>query len=141
MDTKLFITNDAKMARYEFIRCYLEARVDNGIVSRKMALRYVFDNVDHRYHKIINREIINSIEPDSLKKKDIEFINDLIFAQLNTMFLHAYQHPITRLFQDLESNEFGKNPDDCRNAITLFQSILNELTKAERRSKQDNRFN
>lgn len=141
MDTKLFATNDAKMARYEFIRAYLEAKIECGIVNRKMALRYVSENVDHRYHKIIQREILNSIPQDTLKKKDIEFINDMIFAQLNIMFLHAYRAPITRLMNDLESNEFGKNSSDCINAIQLFQSLLNELTKAQRRSKQDNRFN
>ena len=36
MDTKLFYSSDAKMARYEFIRCYLEARISRGVVSRKM---------------------------------------------------------------------------------------------------------
>ena len=97
MDPKLFMTNDAKMARYEFIRLYLEARISRGVVSRKMCLRYVSETVDHKYWKIIQREILNSIDPDTLKKKDI--------------------------------------------AIQLFQSLLNELMKAQRRSKQDNRFN
>lgn len=141
MDPKIFMTNDAKMARYEFIRCYLEARISRGVVSRKMCLRYVSETVDHKYWKIIQREILNSIEPDMLKKKDIEFINDLIFAQLNVMFLHAYKAPIVRLMEELETNEFGKTPEDCGNAIQLFQSLLNNLMKAQRRSKQDNRFN
>ena len=141
MDPKLFMTNDAKMARYEFIRLYLEARISRGVVSRKMCLRYVSETVDHKYWKIIQREILNSIDPDTLKKKDIEFINDLIFAQLNTLFLHAYKAPIVRLVEDLDTNEFGKTIDDCTNAIQLFQSLLNELMKAQRRSKQDNRFN
>jgi len=141
MDPKVFITNDAKMARYEFVRCYLEARITRGIVSRKMCLRYIAENVEHRYWKIIQRDILNSIEEDSLKKKDIEFINDMVFAQLNVMFLHKYRAPLVRLLEDLENNEFGKTPEDCSNAIQLFQSALNELTTAQRRSKQDNRFN
>jgi len=141
MDPKIFMTNDAKMARYEFIKCYLEARISRGVVSRKMCLRYVSETVDHKYWKIIQREILNSIEPDTLKKKDIEFINDMIFAQLNVMFLHAYKAPIVRLMEELETNEFGKTPESCTNAIQLFQSMLNELMKAQRRSKQDNRFN
>ena len=45
----------------------------------------------------IQREVLNSIDPDTLKKKDIEFINDMIFAQLNVLFLHAYKAPIIRL--------------------------------------------
>lgn len=141
MDPKVFMTNDAKMARYEFIRYYLEARIERGVVSRKMCLRYVNENADHKYWKIIQREILNSIDQDTLKKKDIEFINDMIFAQLNTLFLHAYRAPMVRLIEDLDSNEFGKTADDCANAIQLFQSLLNELMKAQRRSKQDNRFN
>lgn len=141
MDPKVFMTNDAKMARYEFVKYYLEARISRGVVSRKMCLRYVSENVDHKYWKIIQREVLNSIDPDTLKKKDIEFINDMIFAQLNVLFLHAYKAPIIRLIEDLETNEFGKVPEDCTNAIQLFQSLLNELTKALRRSKQDNRFN
>lgn len=141
MDPKLFMSNDAKMARFEFVKYYLEARISRGIVSRKMCLRYVSENVDHKYWKIIQREILNSIEPDTLKKKDIEFINDMIFAQLNVIFLHQYKAPIIRLFEDLDANEFGKTSEDCTNAIQLFQTLLNELTKAQRRSKQDNRFN
>lgn len=141
MDSKLFLTNDAKMARYEFIRTYLDARINRGVVSRKMCLRHVSENVASKYWKIIQREILNSIEPDTLKKKDIEFINDMIFAQLNVMFLHAYKAPLVRLMEELETNEFGKSPEDCTNAIALFQMLLSELTKAQRRSKQDNRFN
>lgn len=141
MDTKMFYSNDAKMARYEFIRCYLEARISRGIVSRKMCLRYVSENVDRKYHKIIQREILNSIPQDTLKKKDIEFINDMIFTQLNIIFLHQFRAPIVRIMEELESNEFGKSPEDCGNAIQLFQNLVTELTKAQRRSKQDNRFN
>ena len=141
MDTKLLLTNDSKMARYEFIKYYLEARIKKGVISRKMTLKYVMENVDRRYHKIIQREILNSITPDTLKKTDIEFINDMIFSQLNVIFLQAYKAPISRLVEDLDTGEFGKTSDDCTSAIQLFQSLLNELTKAQRRSKQDNRFN
>lgn len=141
MDPKVFMTNDAKMARFEFVKYYLEARISRGVVSRKMCLRYVSENVDHKYWKIIQREVLNSIEPDTLKKKDIEFINDMIFAQLNVLFLHKFKAPIVRLIEELDTNEFGKVPEDCTNAIQLFQTLLNELTKAQRRSKQDNRFN
>lgn len=141
MDPKLFMTNDAKMARYEFVRLYLEARIERGIINRKMALRYVKENVDGRYDKIIQREILNSIEPDKLKKKDIEFINSMVFAQLNQMFLHAYKGPIVRLVEDLESGQFGKNVDDCVAVIQLFQKLNDDLMKAQRRAKQDNRFN
>lgn len=141
MDPKLLMTNDGVMARYEFIRTYLEARIDRGIVSRKMCLRYVEDNVDGKYMKLIRRYILDSVVPDQLKKKDIEFINDMIFAQLNVLFLHAYKAPVQRLFEDLDNGEFGKAIDDCTNGIQLFQRLVSELTKAQRRSKQDNRFN
>lgn len=141
IDPKLMMTNDAKMARYEFIKGYLEARIQRGVVSRKMCIRYINETVDHKYWKIIQREILNSIEPDTLKKKDIEFINDMIFAQLNVSFLQAYKAPLVRLIEDLETNEFGKNIEDNTNAIQLFQTMLNEMMKAQRRSKQDNRFN
>lgn len=141
MDPKIFMGNDAKMARYEFIRSYLEGHIDHGIVSRKMLLRYVADNVENRYWKIIQREVLDSINPDSLKKKDIEFLNELIFSQLNMVFMHAYKKPITKIIEDLESGEFGKTGEDCVDAIQLFQQLLNDLTTAQRRSKQDNRFN
>jgi len=141
MDPKIFMSSDAKMARYEFVRLYLEARIEHGIVTRKMCLRYVADNVESKYQKIIQRDILNSIEPDTLKKKDIEFINDMIFAQLNVMFLHAYKAPIVRMIEDMDGGDFGKNSNDCLAVIQLFQNLVSELTKAQRRSKQDNRFN
>ena len=141
MDPKLVMTNEGAMARYEFIRTYLEARIDHGIASRKMCLRYVEDNVDTKYMKTIRRYILESIEPDQWKKRDIQFVNDLVFAQLNTMFMHAYKPAMQRLFEDLDNGEFGRSIDDCTNAIQLLQSMVSELTKAQRRSKQDNRFN
>lgn len=141
MDPKLMMTNDGLMARYEFIRTYLEARIDRGITNRKMCLQYVEDNVDNKYMTIIKRKVLPSIVPDSLSTKDLEFVNDLVFAQLNLMFLNAYKAPIQRLFDDLDNGEFGRSTEDCIDGIQLFQSVLSELTKAQRRSKQDNRFN
>lgn len=141
IDPKLFIGSDPKMARYYFITLYLDAKLDNGIVSRKLCLHYIDDNVDERYKNIIHREIIDSIEPDQLTKKDIEFINDMVFSQLNVVFLHKYKIAMTRMIEDLNSNEFGRTSKDCDNAIQFFQSLLSDLSKAQRRSKQDNRFN
>lgn len=141
MDTKLLMTNEGLMARYEFIRTYLEARIDRGIVSRTMCLKYVESNVDAKYMKTIRRYILDSIIPDQWKKKDIEYVNDMIFAQLNVVFIHAYKAAVLRLFEDLDSGEYGRHIEDCDSAIELFQSLVSELTKAKRRSKQDNRFN
>ena len=83
MDPKILMTSDAKMARYWFLYYYLEGRLDKGIVKRELTLNYVNDQVEPKYAKIIRREILNSIDPDQLTKKDIQFINDTIFAQLN----------------------------------------------------------
>lgn len=141
MDPKVLMSSEAKLARYEFIKYYLEARLEEGITSRKLCLKYVDEMADKRYQNIIHREIINSIEPGTLKKKDIEFINDMIFTQLNMIFLHRYKIPIKRMLEDLETENFGKSAKDCGVAIELFQSLLSELTKAQRRSKQDNRLN
>lgn len=141
MDVKVFMGNDAKMARYYFIQLYLEARLDKGIVSRRLCTNYVDDNIDSKYKKIVHREIIGSIEAGQLKKKDIEMINDMVFAQMNVMFLHKFKVAITAMMEDLNTGKFGRTSDDCVDAIQLFQSLVTDLTKAQRRSKQDNRFN
>ena len=111
MDTKLLVSSDSKMARYEFIRLYLEARIEHGIVKRKMVLRYIYENLEPKYRKIVQREILNSIDPDTLSKKDVEFINDLVFSQLNMIFLHEYKAPISRMLTGWrkmpESSSFG----------------------------------
>lgn len=141
MDPKVIMTSDAKMARYQFIQYYLEARLTKGIMKRDLAISYVMDQADPKYAKIIRREILNSIDPDQLGKKDIEFINGMIFAQLNTVFMHRYQIGLTKLIEDINNNDFGKSPENCVDAIQFFQTILSDLTKSERRSKQENRFN
>ena len=141
MDPKIMMTSDAKMARYQFLSYYLEARLKKGIVKRELAISYVMDQVEPKYAKIIRREIINSIDPDQLSKKDIEFLNGMIFAQLNVQFMHRYQIGMTKMIEDVNNNEFGKTPEDCENAIQFLQTILSDLTKAQRRSKQENRFN
>ena len=141
MDPKILMTNDAKMARYYFLELYLEARLTKGITKRDLALQYVRDTIEPKYRKIVQREILNSIEPDQLTKKDIEFMNNMIFAQLNVQFMHQYQIGLTKMIEDVNNNDFGRNVTDCENAIQFFQVLLGELTKAQRRSKQENRFN
>ena len=141
MDPKVLMTSDSKMTRYEFIRLYLEARITKGIIKRKLCLSYVDDNVEPRYRKIIRRDIINSIEEDQLSKSDIVFINDMIYSQLNVGFMHRYKIGLTKLIDDLNNGEYGKTSDDCNNTTHFMQALLSDLTKAQRRSKQDNRFN
>lgn len=140
-DEATFKTNDAKMARYFFIKYYLEGKLDKGIINRKLCINYVRDHVSKKYFAIIKREILDSIESDSLQKKDIEFVNSMIFTQLNIAFLHDYKGPMMKMLEDLNNNEFGKDSGDCDNAIRLFQAIVNDLSKAQRRSRQENRFN
>ena len=140
MDPK-YITTDAKMARYRFLEYYLEARLDKGITKRELAVSYVMDHTEPMYQKIIRREILNSIDPDQLGKKDIEFMNEMIFCQLNLVFMHKYQLGMTQMIEDVNNNNFGKGKSDCENAIQFLHALLSELTRAQRRSRQENRFN
>lgn len=139
MDPKVFQSNDALMVRYEFIRLYLEARLESGITKSHLCMRYVIENIDHKYKKELYRAVINN-DPDEMSSTDIEFINDLIFAQLNTQFMHRYKVGMTQIIEDLNDNEFSRNTGDCESAIEFFQTMLTDLQKAQRRSKQDNRF-
>lgn len=132
---------DTKVARFEFIKYYLEARLTHGVMKRDLCINYVKKNVSEAHWKVISSEIIDSIAPDCLSSKDIAFINDMVFAQLNVIFMHRYKVGLTQLIEDINSNEFGKSPESCRNAIQFMQKILTDLTKAQRRSRQDNRFN
>lgn len=136
-----FKQNEAKMARYLFITYFLEARLDKGVASPKLCIQYVYDHASKKYAAIIKRDIIEGIEHNHMGKKDIEFMNSMVYSQLNTIFMHEYNDAMMKLMTDLKNNEFGKEAEDCDNAIRLFQGMLNELTKAQRRSKQENRFN
>ena len=140
MDPK-YITTDAKMARYRFLEYYLEARLDKGITKRELAVAYVMDHTEPMYQKIIRREILNSIDPDQLSRKDIVFMNEMIFVQLNVVFMHKYQLGMTQMVDDINNNNFGKAKEDCESAIQFFHAILSDLTRAQRRSRQENRFN
>lgn len=136
-----FKQNEAKMARYLFITYFLEARLDKGVVSPKLCIQYVYDHVSKKYAAIIKRDIIEGIEHNHMGKKDIEFMNSMVYSQLNMIFMHEYNDAMMKLLGDLKNNEFGREAEDCDNAIRLFQGLLNELTKAQRKSKQENRFN
>ena len=72
---------------------------------------------------------------------DVKFVNDMIYSKLNTIFMHSYKDAMLKMIEDLNSDEFGKDVEDCDNAINFFQSMLNELTKAQRKARNDNRFN
>lgn len=136
-----FKQNEAKMARYLFITYFLEARLDKGVVSPKLCIQYVYDHASKKYAAIIKRDIIEGIEHNHMGKKDIEFMNSMAYSQLNMIFMHEYNDAMMKLLGDLKNNEFGREAEDCDNAIRLFQGLLNELTKAQRKSKQENRFN
>ena len=136
-----FKNNEAKLARYLFITLYLEARLDKGTVSPKVCMQYVLSRVSKKYAAIIKRDIIDSIEHNKMGKKDVDFMNSLVFSQLNLFFMHDYQKAIMTLMKQISNNEFGTDPEDAENAIRLFQNLLTDLTKAQRRSKQENRFN
>lgn len=140
IDEQVFKSNDAKLARYFFVKFYLEAKLDRGIINHKLALNYVFEHCSPKFQAIIKREITGAITPGTLSKKDIDFINGLIFTQLNIAFMHDYKGALTQMLEDLENNEFGRDVSDCESAIKLMQAILGDLTKAQRRSRQENRF-
>lgn len=135
-----FKQNEAKMARYFFIHYYLEGRLDKGIVSPKICMQYVLDHVSKKYAAIIKRDVMEGIQHNRMSKKDIEFMNDMIFSQLNTFFLNDYKEPIMKMLADLNNNELGRDAEDCDNVIRLFQSMMNKLTTARRKSRQENRF-
>lgn len=141
MDEGKFKTNEAKMARYLFIKYFLEARLKKGVTSAKICFKYIEDRVSKKYWAIINREVIGALPHNQMSKNDIMFINDMVYSQLNTIFMHAYKDTMLKMIEDLNSNEFGKDVADCDNAIEFFQSLLNDLTKAQRKARADNRFN
>lgn len=141
MSEDTFKSNESKMARYLFITYYLEARMDKGIISHNICTKYIMERVSKRYAAIIKREILDSITPNHLPRKEIEFINSMIFCQLNVIFLHDYKKPVMQILEDLNTGKFGHESNDVDNAIMLFQNLVNELTKAQRRSRQENRFN
>lgn len=141
MDTEVIHNDDAKMARYVFIDAYLKARLVNGITSRKLIINFIKDNVDRRYLDIIDREIFYNIEQDNLSSKDIKYVNDMIYANVSLKFIHTYKVGMSALIEDINDEKFTKSAESCNDAIQFLQSLLSELTKAQRRSRQDNRMN
>lgn len=141
MDENNFKQNEAKMARYLFLKYFLEARLKKGITSAKLIFKYIEDRVSKKYWAIINRDIINGLPHNQMGTSDVKFVNDMIYSKLNTIFMHSYKDAMLKMIEDLNSDEFGKDVEDCDNAINFFQSMLNELTKAQRKARNDNRFN
>ena len=141
MDESKFKQNEAKMARYLFLKYFLEARLKKGITSAKIVFKYIEDRVSKKYWAIINREIITALPHNQMGASDVKFVNDMVYSQLNTIFMHGYKDGMLKMVEDLNANDFGKEPEDCDNAIMFFQTILNELTKAQRKSRSENRFN
>lgn len=140
MDPSVFNNSDSKMAKYQFIKYYLEAKLTKGITSRKLATRYAMDAIEPRLRKTAQREVFDNLSPENLKSHDIQFINNMVYAKLNLQFLHSYKLSLAKLIEDLDGDSLNSevDMDEC---IELIQSLLSELTTAKRRSKQENRFN
>ena len=140
LDINTIKSNDAKYARYQFVKYYLDGRLNNGLTSRKLAIKHIMDNVDKRLRPIIQREIIDGIEPGQLNTHDIQFINASVYAKLNVMFLHKYKIGLGKIVEDLDSDSI-ETDEDMDYCIEYIQTLLSDMTKAKRRSKQENRFN
>lgn len=141
MDPKIFMSNDAKFMRYQFIQNYLEAKLDKGLSSEKLILEYINSQVDVKFQRMIKTHILDSIEVGKLTRKDVEFINSSVYQQYSLIFMQGYKVPLMKVVEDLDTNQFGATPDEVDNAIQFFQKILSDLTKTQRRAKQENRFN
>lgn len=141
MDVDKFRTTDSKYFRYLFIYYYLDAKLNQGVNSIKLVLKHIENNVNETQWEYIKSSIIDSIPHNEMSKSDVIFVNNMIYNQLNTIFMHGFKDAMMQILEDLNTNEFGKNAEDCDNAISLFQTILNELTKVKRRSQVENRFN
>ena len=141
MDVDKFRTTDSKYFRYLFIYYYLDAKLNQGVNSIKLVLKHIENNVNETQWEYIKSSVIDSIPHNEMSKSDVIFVNNMIYNQLNTIFMHGYKDVMMQILEDLNTNEFGKNAEDCDNAISLFQTILNELTKVKRRSQVENRFN
>ena len=101
MDPKVFMQNDAKYTRYQFVQNYLEAKLDQGITSGPLILEYINAQVDPKFQRLIKTHILDGFEPGKLTKKDVEFINATVYQQLNMVFMHNYKRPLTKMLEDI----------------------------------------
>lgn len=140
MDPKVFGNSDSKLAKYQYIKYYLEGKLTKGLSSRKLANRYAMSAIEPRLTKTAEREIFQNLSADNLKGHDIEFINSMIYAKLNVKFLHQYKIALSKMIEDIDADTITSD-DDVDSCIELIQTLLSELTQAKRRSKRENRFN
>ena len=76
MDPKIMMTSDAKMARYQFLSYYLEARLKKGIVKQtRLAAEYAYRQLVNT----INATIL--IDPLTDYSNFINYVNALINDQ------------------------------------------------------------
>ena len=141
MDEEKFNQNDSKVARYLFIKYFLDAKLSKGVTNIKLIYRHIEDHTTKDQWDRIKREVIDSLDHNNMTKADVQFVNNMIYNQLNTIFMHGYKESLMKIVEDLNANEFGKDSKDTDEAIALFQTILNELTKVQRKARTENRFN
>ena len=140
MDPKVFSNSDSKLAKFQFIKYYLEGKLTKGLSSKKLATRYANDHIEPRLKKTATREIFQNLSPENLKSHDIEFINNLVYAKLNIKFMHQYKAALSKMIEDIDADVLADD-NDVDKCIELIQTFLSELTRAKRRSKRENRFN
>lgn len=140
MDPKVFGNSDSKLAKFQYIKYYLEGKLTKGLSSRKLANRYATEHIEPRLKKTAEREIFQNLSPENLQSHDIEFINNLVYAKLNIKFMHQYKAALSKMIEDIDSDTLADD-EDVDNCIELVQTFLSELTRAKRRSKRENRFN
>ena len=71
MDEEKFNQNDSKVARYLFIKYFLDAKLSKGVTNIKLIYRHIEDHTTKDQWDRIKREVIDSLDHNNMTKADV----------------------------------------------------------------------
>jgi hypothetical protein len=108
------ITSTPKMARVQFIKKALEARIKVNMGNKKMILSHILMHVDKEYRKDIKNDIIPMINDTGISATEIKYTNSMVADRLTFAFVLSYKEQICSRLEAL---------DDADTSINTFQPL------------------
>lgn len=122
LDLSIF-QDDEYMLRFDFIRCALNARIDNGLDNNELVLDYIETTIGDSFKNVINLRELNNKEVDYVNATVSTMLDNVVFAK-NIMS-----------FENIATRYKEAGPNDKQMIIVEWKDLVDESKNAIRQNK------
>lgn len=123
VDENVYATNEKSMARINFIKRALDAKIDQGFENENVIINYCRVSVNDEE----TESIIKSIpEYKKINYEEIKFINKSIEERLKFGFIMRYKDELTLLIDKIDGGDYFSFKNISEEFIDVCRRLLND---------------